>query len=102
MNDDTDLYPHDSSYFQITEPDEQIEERRTQKGKSQAGKAIIEDLISKVSADIDAMISPDAIRVTPETTDEQWKMAHYGVQERLAYAREIKSHLESLLLDTRR
>lgn len=41
------LYPNDGSYYQPTEPAEQIQERKEEKGKVKEGIRLLEDVIER-------------------------------------------------------
>lgn len=96
-----DFYPNDGSYYQPTEPEEQVIERQQQASKAQAAKPMLEELIAKVTADIDRMKSVDAITVDPEADPEAFMKAWYGVQQQKLYAEQLKTHMETLLKITR-
>jgi hypothetical protein len=99
---DNDTYPNDGAYFLPTEPEEQVEERRKSLSKAQAAKPMLEDLIVRITADIDRIKSVDAITVDPEADAESFMRAWYGVQQVKNYAEDLKIYLESLLATTKR
>jgi hypothetical protein len=97
-----DEYPNDGSFYQASEPEEQVKERRVEQSKAQAAKPMLEDILAKITGDIDTMQRSVAINVTPETSPEVFMKAWYGVQEQSKYAQELKEYIEGLLLTTKR
>lgn len=94
---DDPMYPNDGAFFQPTEPEEQVRERKKQQSKQIAGMELLRDLIAVYEKDIQQLKSVDSIPAADSLAPTEFQLAWTINQQLLAYVRGKKEYLESLL-----
>ena len=91
------MMPNDGSFYQSTEPEEQVLQRKASVSKALAAKPMLLEIIENINADIAQMSSIDAITVDPETDPQAFLKALFAVQQVKEYAEAKVRYIEIML-----
>lgn len=91
------LYPNDSSYFSVREPEEQVRDRKKEKAKALQGQAMIKEIVSHLENRIDFYGSVDAMPEEVKLDANAFLLAHNANELTRDNLRSEKEYFESLL-----